>query len=139
MAVDADIGQSLASQLTSLNISGIGTVTFTFDPYHESDNLPSNTKVWITVNEMLRVLTSRGAWYKQCSILLYMIVAQSPTDTSGLEAWLDTFDTILNNVESIQANGKLPHEIMQEDRFDIDRLNNDKRLICKAVISYKLI
>lgn len=139
MAVDADIGQSVASQLTSLNISGVGTVSFTFDPYHESDNLPSNTKVWITVNEISRVLTTRGVWCKQCSILLYMIVAQSPTDAPGIEAWLDVFDAVLNSVEGISANGKLPYEILQEDRFDVDRLNNDKRLICKAIISYKLI
>jgi len=138
-AIDAQIGISLAAQLTALAIPKVGLVQFTFDPYHESDNLPPNTKIWITTNDLNRVLTSRKVWTKQCSLLLYMITPVAPTDFALIDDWLGTYDTILDSVESIEAAGNLPYEIMQEEQIDRDRLNNDKRLVCNSIINYKLI
>jgi hypothetical protein len=139
MAADIQLGKGLATALTAAAIPGITTVRFSLDPYHESDNLPTNTQIWITTSELIRVLSARRTWYKQCSLLLYMIVPQSPTDTDAIETRLNAFDAIMDLVQSTPINGVLPFEITQDERFDIERLNNDKRLVCVSNINYKLI
>ena len=68
-----------------------------------------------------------------------MIVPQSPTDTDAIETRLNAFDAIMDLVQSTPINGVLPFEITQDERFDIERLNNDKRLVCVSNINYKLI
>jgi hypothetical protein len=141
MARDADIGKDLAAKLILANIPNVGTkVKFTYDPYHESNNLPLDTQIWITSAALNRVRTSRSEWIKTCSLLLYMIVEASPTDDPNIELWLTAFDSVLDTVQTLAVdNGLVPVEITQEDRLDIERLNNDRRLICVCNILYKLI
>ena len=138
--VDVALARELVTLLNAEDTGRIKNIVFDYRPYIEFDEMPLQTKAWVTTNTMGRTRESRARFSKSCSIYIAMLVEQAENnDEQRIDHWLGAFDDLLDIVEELAPLGNPAVEIIQDQRFDRELLHQNKRLAMSAEILYNLM
>ena len=83
---------------------------------------------------------ARNRWSRDCVLRIFLIVEQAPNiNEEWLDSWLDKFDAMMDAIGGDLIEDARALSIEVPERFDRARLQEDKRLVIYADITYKLI
>lgn len=144
MPKDADIGRALATAISAAAIGRIRGARFSYDPFLEADDLPEGKQLFIKPERLTRTRLVRSAWQKSCTLTVMLFVDQKTAEAGEneekfIDRWLDDFDAVIELVSNTAIFDNLPVEVIQDERYDIEKFNGGKRLVCWCSVVYKLI
>lgn len=140
MPKDASLGRALAEKVAEFYLGKIKSVQFTYDAYIEFDNLPAEPVVFITLDNSPWVRESRSTFRRDTALRVTMVTEANPTiDQVWVDQHLDSFDQLISVISSTPVNGLVPVDIESEDRYDIDRLQSNHRLVMDVLLNYRNI
>ena len=140
MLEDIKIGRELAAWLNTKAIGNLRGVEFTYDPWIDFEDMPEWATVFISPGTFEREVQSRKAFRHDCVLYMVMITEQAINlDADWMDAWLSSWDELLDTIEDAEPLGNPVVAISQEDRYDSEVLHKQNRLILTASIGFNLI
>lgn len=146
MARDVDIAKALATDIAGQTFSKPFNCEFKYDLFVNSENV-DDTQVRVALGGDNRQRQSRSAWHRDAAISVAVIAPQQSNNTLDVDAeaeitaLLDFWDEILDFIETSKPAGRQAITISSFDgeRFDIEKLHNDRQFRAGVSITYQLI
>ena len=140
MPKDADLARALADAISNQYTGKISDVPFKYDGYVDLTEMPEKAVAWIQLDNTPWTRESRNLWRRSTNLKVTSISRQGSTDDpQWIDDMLESFDMLMEFIGTDAVLGYKPTQIEQEERYNDEFFNTQKRLLQQAMVTYENI